>query len=144
MNPIDGDLRRTLARQSRRLEHWIKVPIELTIVDDVVMRTLCRAHLGADKTTDVLSFGPEPPPPGIEAPVSGQIAINAQAVTRQSPRPDRWGWQDEASSLLVHGAAHLAGHDHGSRGEARAMFSLERRLARRLGLQWLPRPYGGA
>lgn len=141
---VDGDLRRALVRRTRRLEQWLRLPIEVSLVDDDRMRTLCQTHLGEDKTTDVLSFSPEAPPPGFEDEDddAGQIAINVDAVIRQAPRHDRWAWLDEASSLLVHGAAHLLGHDHDTRSRARAMLRLERRLARRLGLVWLPRPYG--
>ena len=141
---VDGDLRRTLVRRTRRLERWLRLPIQVSLVDDERMRALCVAHLGQDKTTDVLSFSAEASLPGFEDDDDdpGQIAINVDAVARQATRADRWAWLDEASSLLVHGAAHLLGHDHDTRARARAMLRLERRLARRLGLLWLPRPYG--
>lgn len=139
---LPGDVRRALVRRARRLSRWIAVPIELLIVDDAAMTELNARHRGEAKTTDVLSFAPEVAS-DLHLVLPGQIAISWDAVRRQAPRIDVWAHLDEASSLLVHGAAHLAGHDHHGRGEARAMLALERRLARRLGLTWLPRPYGG-
>ena len=143
MSPrFGGDARRALTRQSRRLRAWVGCDIELWLVDDTSMTELCEAHLGKRKTTDVLSFSPDAPLPGLHDPASGQIAINLDALVRQAPGVDERSRLAEASSLLIHGAAHLAGHDHATRTEARAMLRLEVRLARRLGATWLPRPYG--
>ena len=137
---LSGAVRRTLIRRARRLARWVGVPIELLVVDDTAMAELNALHRGEPKPTDVLSFAPDIADDlGLVLP--GQIAINWDAVARQAPRADVWAQLDEASSLLVHGAAHLAGHDHHGRGPARAMLAFERRLARRLGLTWLPRPY---
>lgn len=49
---------------------------------------------------------------------------------------------DEATVLAVHGLCHLLGHDHGRRGEARAMHRAERRGLRAAGTPDVPRPYG--
>ena len=138
---LSGDVRRTLIRRARRLARWIGVPIELLVVDDAAMTELNATHRGQVGPTDVLSFAPDVAV-DLNLLLPGQIAINWDAVVRQAPRGDVWAQVDEASSLLVHGAAHLAGHDHHGRSDARAMLALERRLARRLGLTWLPRPYG--
>lgn len=142
MSLQSGDHGRALGRRTRRLARLLRIPIELSIVDDAAMTRLCLTHLGKNKTTDVLSFEPEAPLPGIVMLTPGQIVLNDDAILRQAPRTDAAACLEEASSLLVHGAAHLVGHDHATRQQARAMFQLERRLARRLGLSWLPRPYG--
>lgn len=49
---------------------------------------------------------------------------------------------DEATVLAVHGLCHLLGHDHGERGEARAMHRAERRGLRAANTPDVPRPYG--
>ena len=51
---------------------------------------------------------------------------------------------DEATQLVVHGLAHLAGHDHARRHEARRMLRAERRAARSASVAPPLRPYGGA
>nr|WP_276599970.1 MULTISPECIES: rRNA maturation RNase YbeY [unclassified Nannocystis] len=49
---------------------------------------------------------------------------------------------DEATVLAVHGLCHLLGHDHGGRGEARAMHRAERRALQAADTPDVPRPYG--
>ncbi|PCC66939.1 ssRNA-specific RNase YbeY, 16S rRNA maturation enzyme [Nannocystis exedens] len=49
---------------------------------------------------------------------------------------------DEATVLAVHGLCHLLGHDHGRRGEARAMHRAERRALQAADTPDVPRPYG--
>jgi probable rRNA maturation factor len=153
---IDGDARRLLARVARRAAHRLGFSaaeiagLGLRIVDDAVITELCRDHLGDAHVTDVLSF------PGIElpgavadrprrsssTPLAGDIAIDWEQVQRQAPG-GRLGWLHEAAQLLVHGLAHLAGHDHDEPRAAQRMLAAERTAARAAGIAPPRRPYGG-
>ena len=143
---IDGDARRLLARVARRAAHRLGFSsaeidgLGLRIVDDATISELCRDHLGDAHVTDVLSF------PALDDPFdasAGDIAIDWQQVQRQAFGGPR-AWADEAAQLLVHGLAHLAGHDHDEPGAAQRMLAAERLAARAAGIAPPRRPYGGA
>lgn len=109
----------------------------LRIVGDAAMIELHRAYLGEAHATDVLSF-PADPEDGFGV---GDIAIDWDQVRRQAAVPGVWGWCDEAVQLVVHGLAHLVGHDHGRRPDARRMLRAERRAARSAAIAPPTRPY---
>jgi probable rRNA maturation factor len=73
------------------------------------MRTLKRAHLGADEVTDVLSF-PIDGRDDLEAGLPRQLG---DAVLCPEVVGDAW------RGPLVHGLLHLLGYDHGSEMEER-------------------------
>jgi probable rRNA maturation factor len=119
--------------------------VELRVCDDAAMAALHATTFGDRHATDVLSFpaGPELPGSGSARAWLGSIVVNWDAIVRQAPRRDPAGLLREASSLCLHSVAHLLGHDHAGRGEARRMLAVERRIGRRIGL--VPqRPYGGS
>ena len=136
-----------LERSVRRVLRGAAGPratVELRVCDDTAMAELHASTFGERHPTDVLSFpaGPARPGPGPSSASLGAIVINWDAVTRQAPRRDGTGLLEEAASLCVHSIAHLLGHDHARRSEARRMLAAERRLGRFIGLH-LRRPYGG-
>jgi probable rRNA maturation factor len=95
-------------------------------------RTLNRDYRGRDYATNVLSF-PAEPPPGVDLPLIGDLAICAPVVAReaagQRKRPrDHW------AHLTVHGTLHLLGYDHIEDPEAEAMEALETRILAGLGI----------
>jgi len=148
---FDRAWRRALERRVRRAARAMGCTREqlqgltLRVVDDPTMRVLKAEHFGLDEATDVLSFPAGEPLPGEdpeEAPF-GELVLNLDAVRRQAARPGPAGWLDEATQLLVHGLAHLLGHDHDQRARARRMLARERRGCRALGLP-CDRPYGGS
>ena len=113
------------------------------LVDDAAMIELHRRHLGTAVPTDVLSFPP------LELPTfdddartaAGDVAIDWDQVLRQAPWPSVEAWTEEAAQLLVHGLAHLAGHDHDTRARARKMLRAEIRAARTARIGAPRRPY---
>ncbi len=112
----------------------------LRIVGDAAMIELHRRHLGHARPTDVLSF-----PAGDDAPFgAGDVAIDWDQVQRQAVDASPAGWCDEAAQLVVHAMAHLVGHDHGRRPDARRMFRAERRAARSAAVAVPVRPYAPA
>lgn len=96
--------------------------VNLRLTDDGELRRLNHQFRGLDRPTDVLSFPAAPPPPGApkQDTAGGDIAISVDAVQRQARdlghTPD-----DEMCILFVHGLLHLAGYDHESDAEHRAM-----------------------
>lgn len=134
------ELARRLSRMARRLHRDPEAlaGLGVRIVDDEEMRRLHAQFLGEDRPTDVLSF-----PAGPDEPSLGDLVIDWDAVRRQAAGPSEHDRLQEAASLAVHGFAHLLGHDHGTRPQARAMLRLERRACRAAGLPPPVRPYGG-
>lgn len=143
---IDGDVQRLLVRVVRtagRRLGFSRAELDglgLRLVGDATITELCRVHLGDAHVTDVLSFpgGDDP-----FAPSAGDIAIDWSQVQRQATVQGARGWAQEAAQLLVHGLVHLAGHDHGTRSEARRMLRAERVAARAAGLPTPRRSYAG-
>jgi probable rRNA maturation factor len=118
--------------------------IAVVLTDDATLRALNLRWRGLDRATDVLSFdygaGPRPrarrgrrrraagtplDSPGGPRSVDGDLAISLDRVFAQARRyrvtPGR-----ELARLVVHGALHLAGHDHHQPAGRRRMRSRER------------------
>lgn len=145
--------------------------VGIRIVGDAAMIELHRQHLGTAVPTDVLSFANDGSDDALfddesrdedlsddeaaepwnddgtawdDGAGPGDIAIDWDQVRRQAAVASPGGWLDEATQLVVHGLAHLAGHDHARRHEARRMLRAERRAARSASVASPVRPYGGA
>ncbi len=95
---------------------------------DAAVRRLNRTFRGRDKPTNVLTFD------------SGDIAL-AAGVVRREARAANKRVSHHLLHLVVHGALHLRGLDHGGAGDARRMEMAEARLLRGLGV---PNPWRGA
>lgn len=80
--------------------------IDLTIVDDKTIRELNRKFRRKNKPTDVLSFSY-----GAEK-ILGDIIISAE-TTRRNARRFGATYPAELKRLVIHGALHLLGYDHG-------------------------------
>ena len=81
--------------------------VELTIVDDEVMRSINLEQRGIDKSTDVLSFPLESFP---NAPL-GSIVINVDLAGSVADELDH-SLDDEVALLFIHGLLHILGYDH--------------------------------
>ncbi len=121
--------------------------LSLSFVGDAAMRRINREHRAKDRTTDVLSFPMYEPftvpkkPSAMEPEIMlGDIIISVDVAVRQAADYDA-SVDDEIERLLVHGIAHLLGHDHEVPDERRKMLREERRLAAAIGLDW---PYDRA
>jgi len=115
--------------------------LSLTLVNDSVIRKLNREHRGKDRATDVLSFPLLDPnerrthtDPGPER-MLGDVVISLETARRQAADYDA-GMQDEVYRLLIHGVAHVLGHDHERPQERERMIALERRMAAAIGMAW--------
>ncbi len=116
--------------------------LSLSFVGDAAMRRINREHRAKDTTTDVLSFPfyepfrvPKRPTPGDPELLIGDIVISVDVAKRQAAAYDAT-LDEEIERLLVHGIAHLLGHDHEEPGERARMLREERRLAGAIGLAW--------
>lgn len=110
------------------------VGISIVLTDDRTIRRLNARHRGRDRPTNVLTF--EPPVTGLP----GEMLLGRQTVQREASAAGL-AMRDHLAHLVVHGALHLAGHDHQSAGEARRMEMAEARLLARVGVgnPWRPR-----
>jgi len=114
--------------------------VSILLTDDAEIRSLNATYRGKDKATNVLSF------PGFEIdagrmsddlPVDGDLLLGdvvmsgerlldeANALKKAPP--------DHFAHLLVHGALHLLGYDHGDDAEAETMETLETSILKTLG-----------
>lgn len=97
------------------------------LASDRTVRELNARHRGRNKPTNVLTFE------------SGDIVL-ALGVVRREARAQRRLAAHHLAHLVVHGALHLQGHDHGGPGDARRMEMEEARLLHRIGVPnpWRP------
>jgi probable rRNA maturation factor len=133
-----------LERRTRRAAQQLRIEPEqlrglgLRLVDDAEMARLHETYMGESGPTDVLSFTPAD---FGDADLLGDIAIDWDAVERQAAGPSPRARLDEATVLMVHGLAHLLGHDHRRRDEGRRMHRVEHRVLASLRVTDPPRIY---
>ncbi len=106
----------------------------ILLADDRTVRRLNARDRGRDKPTNVLTY--DPPARGLP----GQIVLARGVVWREAGAAGRPP-ADHLAHLVIHGALHLAGHDHAEAGPARRMELTEARLLARLRIPnpWKPR-----
>ncbi len=104
------------------------------LADDGEVRRLNGRFRGRNTPTNVLTFEPVP---GSGA--GGDIVL-ALGVVRREARDEGKRPGHHLAHLVVHGALHLQGLDHGRAGDARRMENEETRILRRLGVPnpWKP------
>ena len=106
----------------------------VVLADDRTVRRLNARHRGRNRPTNVLTFETAP------ATGTGEVVLALGVVAREARAAGR-PVAHHLAHLVVHGALHLRGHDHGGAGEARRMEREEARLLRRIGVPnpWKPR-----
>ncbi len=100
--------------------------ITVRFVGDAEGRRLNRDYRGRDYPTNVLTFGY-----GGRG-LAGDIVLCAPVIAREA-RERALPFRAHCAHLAVHGALHLAGHDHERGRDAAIMESAERRILARLG-----------
>ncbi len=105
--------------------------LTIVLADDRTVRRLNARDRGRDKPTNVLTY--DPPAPGLP----GQIVVALGVVRREASEAGRRP-SHHLAHLVLHGALHLAGHDHHHPGDARRMEMAETRLLHRIGV---PNPW---
>lgn len=98
--------------------------IAIRLTGDAELRELNRRWRGIDRATDVLSFSYDGDGRPAGPAVNGDLVISLDRMRAQARRyrvsPGR-----ELARLVIHGALHLAGHDHHRDAERRAMRARE-------------------
>ena len=87
----------------------------VVLESDRSVKRLNACHRGRNKPTNVLTFE------------SGDVVLASGVVRREAKAANRRAGHVLAH-LVVHGALHLRGHDHGGAGEARRMELREARI----------------
>lgn len=108
-----------------------RMTLTVLLADDRTVRRLNARDRGRDTPTNVLTY--DPPGPGLP----GQIILALGVVRREAAAAGRRP-SHHLAHLVLHGALHLAGHDHHHPGEARRMEMAETRLLHRIGV---PNPW---
>ncbi len=116
---------------SRAIPAGSAAPPTVMLADDRTVRRLNARDRGRNKPTNVLTY--DPPAPGLP----GQIVLALGVVRREAAAAGRRP-AHHLAHLVLHGALHLAGHDHHHPGDARRMEMAEARLLHRLGV---PNPW---
>ncbi len=117
---------RDLVETTLRAERIADAMVSVAFVGTTVMRRMNHDYLGHRGPTDVISFGM-----GRELsslPAVGDIYICVDVARRNAKRLGI-GLRDELSRLVVHGALHVAGHEH-PEGESRTTSPMWRRQER--------------
>ena len=123
-----------------RVMRWLRAALELPaaltvrIVGDEEGRALNRDYRGQDHATNVLTFDYEREPEVVADLVLCAPVVAREAATQGLPLEAHY------AHLLVHGALHAQGWDHGTAREAKAMEARESVIL--LALGW-PDPYAG-
>ncbi len=115
-------MRRSVAARAARTGGGGSVVV---LAADRTVRRLNARDRGRNKPTNVLTY--DPPAPGLP----GQIVLALGMVRREAAAAGRRP-AHHLAHLVVHGALHLAGHDHHRAGEARRMEMAEARILHRL------------
>ena len=103
------------------------IAADVILTDDRTVRRLNADHRAVDRPTNVLTFAP----PANGWP--GEIVLALGVVRREAAQARRRP-AHHLSHLIVHGALHVAGHDHHHPGDARRMELEEARLLSRIGV----------
>ena len=110
--------------------------VVVRVTDEAESRRLNHDYRGADKATNVLSFGFDPLP-GMEFHHIGDVVICAPVVCREANEQNKSA-DAHFAHMVIHGALHLLGYDHENDTDAAKMEAKERHILELLGF---PDPY---
>lgn len=110
------------------------------LADDATVEGLNRQWRGKSGATNVLSFPAVAPDQLPASPLVGDIVLAYETCAREAAEQGKT-LADHLGHLVVHGALHLAGHDHLTDVDADRMETLEVQILAELGV---PDPYGDA
>lgn len=129
-----------LERCARRALSEAEGELVIRIVDEAESATLNERYRGKSGPTNVLAFPADKLPFVTDEPAPlGDIVICAAVVAREAEAQGKLPVAHWAH-MIVHGCLHLAGFDHGTDAEARAMEAREREVLAGIGIA---DPYAG-
>lgn len=121
---------RALVAQVLRGEGRRVGEIAVVLSDDALLRQINHDWRGIDRATDVISFAYDEREPDADTrPVRGDLLVSLDRVHEQARRY-RVKPGAELARLVVHGALHLCGHDHGRAAERKRMRERETSVLR--------------
>lgn len=97
----------------------------IVLASDRIVRQLNSRDREKNKPTNVLTY--DPPAPGM----AGEVILALGTIRREAAAAGRRP-AHHLAHLVVHGALHLAGHDHINAGDARRMEMAEARILHQL------------
>ena len=113
--------------------------VQVSVVDDLVIRRLNARYLRRRTATDVLAFDLRAPGPSR---LLGEVIVSADTARRQAKRVGV-SVALELDLLVVHGLLHLAGWNDHEPGEARLMHEREREILAEAGRRAPSRLWNG-
>ena len=117
---------RRLVEATLRGERIGNAMISVTFVGRIAISRMNEKYLRHAGPTDVISFGMQRAAAGV--PAVGDIYICPE-VARRNARENETSAAKELARLVVHGALHVAGHDH-PHGERRTQSTMWKRQER--------------
>ncbi|MBI5794573.1 rRNA maturation RNase YbeY [Candidatus Uhrbacteria bacterium] len=117
----------TLKEITKALRIKKNIEISIAFVSEPEMKKLNQTWRGKNRVTDVLSFELE------QGEVFGEVLICLEQAARQAKVMGH-SVRDEIMFLLVHGILHLFGYDHERPSDEKRMFSLQKKILLRLGI----------
>lgn len=117
---------RRLVEATLRGERIGNAMISVTFVGRIAISRMNEKYLRHSGPTDVISFGMQRAAAGV--PAVGDIYICPE-VARRNARENETSAAKELARLVVHGALHVAGHDH-PHGERRTQSTMWKRQER--------------
>ena len=125
--PASSTLRRWLLRALDR-----DAEVTVRFVGATESRALNAAYRGRDHATNVLTFRYDGRRRSRAAALAGDIVL-CVPVLRREARAQRKRFRAHCAHLVIHGALHLEGYDHGSAKDAKVMEALEVEVLASLG-----------
>ena len=109
--------------------------VSVAFVSPIVIRRLNRIYRGKDMATDVLSF------PFTDNEAVGEVII-CLAQAKKQAKEFKHSLEEEVTILLTHGLIHLFGYDHIKKIDAEKMFVLQKKILKKLNIDWQIPEYG--
>ncbi|MFH1252818.1 MAG: rRNA maturation RNase YbeY [Candidatus Uhrbacteria bacterium] len=120
-----------LSEVTKALKIKKKTAVSVAFITPDKIKKLNHDYRGKNKVTDVLSFNFDTDG------LLGEILI-CLAQAKKQAKSFGYSLEDEVTILLVHGLLHLFGHDHLKTSEAQKMFTLKKKILKKLKVDWEP------
>jgi len=128
-------LKKILKQVNSDLKLKKSVEFSLAFVSPVIIRQLNQKYRSVDKVTDVLSF------PFDDKEMVGEVVICLSQAKKQA-KMYKHSVEEEVVILLVHGLLHLFAFDHIKKKDADKMFPLQKKILKKLKIDWSIPEYG--
>jgi len=123
-------LSQTIARKIKKAKNR---NFAVSFISETKMAKLNLSYRGKNKSTDVLSFGPDSREkfPHEDSNHGGDIVLCLPYLKRQAKQV-KVPLKEELARMLVHGVMHCLGYDHETHREAQMMFPLQEEIVKNI------------